>query len=197
METEDFTIKFESKLVSSSFSESRGHKITFIIHPHDILESRSNSPKKAGDNARVRNMATKLGSRYQCVLVEMEAETDEPVISEDARSGSAAVASAGMLCRNPKFQLWIQYMGRRFLKTPECDEELGESNAASILRDMCNISSRSELKYSEAARESLDNLRTLFLEAVERADRVGQFAGTKFEGGDEAWTPKIRSRNDE
>ena len=184
MESEDYAIKFEAKLVGSSFSESRGHKVTFIIHPHDILESMSNTPKKAGENARVRNMATKLGSRYQCVLIEMESETDEPVVSEDA----------GMLCRNPKFQLWIQYIGRRFLKTPECDEEPGEDNAATILREICDISSRSELKHSEKARESLDNVRTLFLEAVERSDRIGQFAGVKFEQNEglEDWAAKLK-----
>ena len=153
MDTEDYAITFEAKLVGSTFSEARGHKVTFIIHPHDILESRSNSPKKAADNARVRNMATKLGTRYQCVLVQMEDESDEPVISEDARQGDSAVMTAGMLCRNPKFQIWI------------CpDEEPTEDKAVARLRSLCGVESRSELKENERAREILEDLRAQFLD---------------------------------
>ena len=168
-DAEDFAIKFEGQLIASTFSSTRGHKITLIIHPNDILESESHGPRKNSENARVRNMATKIGTRYQLVAVELSEETDHAVMSSDAREGAKSVSVAGMMCRNEKFQMWIMENYPELSSVIEVQvvkEEHGsfsEEYAAAALRSICGISSRSELKENEIARMKLEKMRTRFM----------------------------------
>lgn len=154
MDSEDFAIKFEGKLISSSFSAASGHKVTFLIHPSDILESEGHGPRKNSDNARVRNMATKLNSRFQFAAVELSEESDEPVKAADAKEGDVSVALAGMLCRDFQFEQWFN------ANYPDFGDEYP---LVDKFREVLGVESRADLKTNEAARKKLENIRWRFM----------------------------------
>jgi len=151
METKDFTIEFESQLVSTSMTMNGGHKITLRINPHDVA-----------DSDRVRTLMTQSpNTRYMCVLVQLGEETDEPVPALDSVEGQKAVSLAAMLCRNNyDFQRWIIH---RYPHLAEVHgTEPSEETASSILKKVLGIYSRSELKTNETARGQFEKLKKAF-----------------------------------
>lgn len=110
METEDLTIKFEAQLVSTSMTNSGGHKITLRVNPEDILDSRNLSSERSMLNNRVRSLFTSpTSTRYICVLVQLEDESDKPVVPVDVEEAKQAINTLSMLCRsNQDWHRWIE-----------------------------------------------------------------------------------------
>ncbi len=119
-----------------------GHIISFAINPHDTPQSLMTDP---------------LGQRYLAVLVRLN-DQDEPVASQEDEDGRKAVALAGTLCGDDKFQTWLAMIN----EINDATEE-----AASVwLRRELGVASRKELKNNLGARKKLAAIRDEFVAAL-------------------------------
>lgn len=134
-------IHFEAVKVSTRQNKD-GTYITLVIHPSEVP---------------VDLIASPVGLRYMVAMVQTD-DHGEPVKGKDADEGDKAVQSAAMLCRNPKFQKWMQNRGHSF--------GVSEDDCAAGLRAACNIQSRSEFKTDRLARKHLDDLKVEFENAA-------------------------------
>ena len=121
-------ISFEAVKVSMR-QDGKGSYITLSIHPSEVP---------------LDLLAARVGSRFGCALVHID-ENEEPVKGRDAEEGDKAMASAGMLCRNLRFQQWIHREGLAL--------DISEDSAIAALRGHCGITSRTELKTNREARK--------------------------------------------
>jgi hypothetical protein len=121
-------ISFEAVKVSMR-QDGKGSYITLSIHPNEVP---------------LDLLAARVGSRFGCALVHID-ENEEPVKGRDAEEGDKAMASAGMLCRNLRFQQWIHREGLAL--------DISEDGAIAALREHCGITSRTELKTNREARK--------------------------------------------
>jgi hypothetical protein len=88
----------------------------------------------------------KLGSaRYMTAMVKI-GDDELPVAPKQLLEGEQAVATAGRLCRNEKFQAFLLDYGWAL--------GLGEKAAKTALYENLNITSRSELKDNREARNA-------------------------------------------
>ena len=160
MEREDLTIQFEAQLVSTSMTSSGGHKITLRVNPEDILEGSNLSGERSIHNNRVRSMFTSpTNTRYACVLVQLQDESDEPVVPIDIHISKKAISTLSMLCRsNEDWRRWIRSeivndraleyrrsMGIEFEYENEADETLDS------VKSYLGIESRNELMQNPEA----------------------------------------------
>ena len=72
-------------------------------------------------------------------------DQDEPEIPDEQREIKKMIASAGMLCRNDHFALFLGVEG-------------GEDEVANMLRQKLGIKSRSEFNNNSEARQKFTNL---------------------------------------
>jgi hypothetical protein len=137
MEAADATLIFEAVKVSLRQTKD-GAMLTLAVHPNDFPSDLFKSW---------------VGTRYQCVLVELN-DQDEPVPTTESKEGKGAVARAGMLCREIGFQHWMHE------EHPVVDSigQASEETAATGIYHYCQISSRSELKTNERARSLFEEL---------------------------------------
>lgn len=90
-----------------------------------------------------------MGTRYQCVLVEIsddESPVDHKAIERDKWRALGPVKQAGIRCKEPMF--WA-FLGEEVWSTGIN----GEEEAAEAVRDLCGVASRSHLGkpgYSDA-----------------------------------------------
>lgn len=133
-------LHFEAVKVSMRQSKD-GVYVVLSIHPNDVP---------------VDLMMASAGTRYVVALVETN-DQGEPVKGRDQEDGERAVASAGMLCRNPLFQKWMMERGYCF--------QMSEEEARSALLDYCQIASRADLKSNREARRLFNSLREKFEDA--------------------------------
>lgn len=132
--TEDAGYQFECVKVSLR-QDAKGIFITLSINPAD---------------ADPNMLADWVGTRYQAVMVRIA--DDETVHKVKTKSvGEKSVALAGELCRRSAFQAWMVDRGQAFEKS--------ESACTVALRSYLGISTRSELRENEEAR---DKLRALY-----------------------------------
>ena len=130
-------LSFEGVKVSMR-QDKDGSKITLAIHP---------------DQVPLDLFAAPSGSRFQVVMVLLD-DSDRPVKGRNTTEAERAVQSAAMLCRNPKFQKWMEARGFAMLAD--------ENSAADGLRAFCQIDSRSELGPNLEARRQFFKLREAF-----------------------------------
>jgi hypothetical protein len=159
---EDIAIKFEAQLVSASMTSSGGHKIVLRINPEDLLDNPNNSPAKSIEASRVRSlMLQQPNTRFACALVQLEAETDEPVEPQDIKRATKVGSVVSMLCRSEPEDL------RAWLKSRFPDEslihrinsDLSDSEMClSILKELAGFESRSELKRNPEAVAKLEEI---------------------------------------
>ncbi|MFN7339987.1 MAG: hypothetical protein ACK5VI_02785 [Opitutia bacterium] len=121
-------MSFEAVKVSMR-QDGKGSYITLALHPNQVPLDLFAAP---------------AGSRFGCALVHID-ENEEPVKGRDAEEGDKAMASAGMLCRNLRFQQWIHREGLAL--------DISEDGAIAALRQHCGITSRTELKTNREARK--------------------------------------------
>lgn len=91
----------------------------------------------------------KAWTRYVCVLVKVD-DNDNPVVPVERQEVDTAVAQAGMLCKNSRFQLYMVMQGH-------ADEE-SEQSCAEGLRSALGIKSRSALRTNGDAREKFKEI---------------------------------------
>lgn len=118
--------------------DKNGHILKLAIHPNDLPQDL---------------VLDQLGSRYVMALVKLN-DQDEPVKGEKKREADNIIASAGALCRNKRFQAWLVNNGNAF--------EVSEASAVEAIRDMCEITSRSEFSTSQKARDAFIEIRNEF-----------------------------------
>lgn len=132
-------VSFEAVKVAMK-QDRNGYILTLAVHPNDMPADL---------------FADWVGQRYQVAMVKMDDEGN-PVPRKSQDDGAALVRKAGMLCQSERFQRWMEKQGFAL--------DASEDAAAAAIRGMCGIASRSDLKTSEAARETFEQL----LEAYEK-----------------------------
>lgn len=137
MSVRDMAMGFEGKKISMR-QDGKGTYITISIQPNDVPVDLLSQP---------------VGARYQIAMVLLD-DHDRPVKPRDMEEGDKAVQSAAMLCRNPKFQKWMDKMGLAIMAT--------EDACADGVRAYCSIESRSDLKTDRRGRELFHELRNRF-----------------------------------
>jgi|TARA_B100001093_G_scaffold520050_1_gene612278 hypothetical protein len=83
-------------------------------------------------------------------------DQDEPEVSDQQREIKTMIASAGMLCRNDEFAVFLGVSG-------------GEDAVAEVLRERLGIKSRTEFNNNSEAREKFKAL----IEEYERWKKAG------------------------
>lgn len=130
-------LKFEA-IKTSMRQDSKGIYVTLTIHP---------------DEVPVDLLSARPGSRYAVGMLPLD-DHDEPIKGKDLTEGERAVQSAGMLCKNIKFQRW---MAKKKLSLG-----ISEDECAQGIKLACNIGSRAELKDNRIARALFLQLREEF-----------------------------------
>jgi hypothetical protein len=105
-----------------------GFVLTLSIHPDEIPEEL---------------MRDFVGARYMCALARVNDD-------ETAKQYNNLVKEAAMLCKSPSFFDWLKYES---VITKGDHPERYENIATQWLYDICEITSRTELNGSVAARE--------------------------------------------
>jgi len=130
-------MKFEA-IKTSMRQDGKGTYMVLTIHP---------------DEVPIDLLAARPGSRYMVGMVQVD-DHDQTVKGRDMDEGDRAVQSAGMLCRNPKFQKWMVQNGLAFgISEGECTE---------ALKAHCGVASRSEFRDDRDARKAFIELRESF-----------------------------------
>jgi len=99
--------------------------------------------------------AAVMGTRYQCVIVEIsddETPVDHAMIERGSWADLGATKQAGIRCSDPVFWVWLEE--ERGYKANSNDD------AAAYVRQFCCVASRSELAKDDVARmmwHQLDN----------------------------------------
>ena len=130
------TLQFEAIKMAIK-QDKDGYVLTLRMHPDEIPEE------------LLRDF---VGSRYSCVLVRV-GEDEAPMERADF-AGDKSVRLAGMLCRNPRFRVFLSDSGYVYEPT--------EEEAQTWLREYLDVPSRSELKTNASARILLDSLHKEF-----------------------------------
>lgn len=130
-------LHFEAVKVSMRM-DSKGCYITLSIHPAQVPTDL---------------LISAAGSRFMVAMVNI-GHDEMPVKGKDQTIGEKAVKIAGALCRNPKFQKWMENRGFSMLS----DEE----SVADGLKRYCQIDSRAELATNENAREKFFRIKESF-----------------------------------
>ena len=145
MDAKDSALIFEAVKVALRQTKD-GAMLTLSVHPNDFPQDL---------------FKAWVGTRYQCVLVELN-DQDEPVQTTESREGKEAVARAGILCRDVNFQNWMYKQHPRPGQLVSSLEEVTEETTAKSVCLYCGIDSRSELsgtsQHSKIAREEFDKL---------------------------------------
>ncbi len=123
-------LSFEARKIAFRHTKD-GHVISFAIHP---------------DETPIPVMQSFIGTRYMVALVEI-GDDDQPVHAtgvDPKTTGHKAVASANLLCKEPKFQRWLYDQGYGL--------DVSEDGAVDGLYAFLGIGSRSQLMTDEDAR---------------------------------------------
>ena len=123
------TSQFEAVKIALK-QDRTGYILTLNVHPDELCED---------------ILRDFVGARYQVVMVRLNGE--ERPINRDAEYSRDAVRTAGMLCRDPAFSVYLYESGLVFEKT--------EMAAIQWLKEELDIESRSELKENFMAAEKL------------------------------------------
>lgn len=130
-------LKFEA-IKTSMRQDGKGTYMTLTIHP---------------DEVPVDLLAARPGTRYMVGMLPVD-DHEQPIKGRDMDEGERAVQSAGMLCRNIKFQRWMV--------KHEYAMDISEDSCAEGLKIYCEIGSRAELKDNRTARRLFEELKERF-----------------------------------
>ena len=143
MATLDEIAKSESfeALCMAFKKDGPGWSITLRVQNRDLFHP---------DGMPFQILTDQLGSgRYMIAMVKI-GEDEQPVTPKSVSQGETAVAAAGRLCRNEKFQTFLRDIGAAV--------EVSEDGAKLALYDHCRIASRSQLKDNKPARDMFFDL---------------------------------------
>jgi len=137
-DVKDLSYGFEA--VKSVLRQSKdGIVLSLVIHPNDIPNPLLSDP---------------IGSRYMIGMA-LIGDDEQPVESEEQRQAKRDVVSAGALCRETDFQQWLMNNG--------FSDNITEEDAATTVRSLLNIKSRSEIRTDPVAQRKWRVMRDLFI----------------------------------
>lgn len=153
------TIQVEAKLTRHSKRADGGINIGLAIHPHGIPSQLRNA---------------ELGDRYLIVLVQLD-ENEQPVEAKEEPAhesprlspNDARVASpvdsdkrlaqrAGILCNDPRFHRFLEKTYSQYL--PNGCSVKDTEDAATLVRFLCQVDSRSDIKPGTKAGDLFERL---------------------------------------
>ena len=128
-EVRDAAVNFEAVKISMS-QDRNGITLRLSLHPNECPPSLHTDW---------------VGSRYMVAMVKLN-DQEEPVVPEQEREIKKMISSAGMLCRNEDFGVFI------------VAEDNTEESIANTMRAKLEIQSRTDLRNNSEAREKFKNL---------------------------------------
>lgn len=142
----DLAIAFEARKVSVNQNKD-GIILRLSIHPDEC-------PQEIWKDW--------VGTRYQVAMVKI-GDDEQPTAHDDVIKVNKAIASAGMLCREPSFQEWLSSNGYGQKIAIEDSEQW----AIATLRDILGIQSRSDMRTDRAALEMFLSLRQDYMNSFD------------------------------
>jgi hypothetical protein len=136
-EIRDVAINFEAVKIAMT-QDKNGLVLKLSIHPSDAPQDLVVAP---------------VGSRYMIAAVLLN-DQDEPVKGVKKREADTVITVAGALCRNNRFQDWLEATGMAL--------DSSEKAAVEAVREFCGIKSRSEFSTNESARNKFKVLKDQF-----------------------------------
>ena len=128
-EVRDAAVNFEAVKISMS-QDRNGITLRLSLHPNECPPSLHTDW---------------VGSRYMVAMVKLN-DHEEPVVPEQEREIKKMISSAGMLCRNEDFGIFIGA------------EDNTEESIANIMRAKLEIHSRTDLRNNSEAREKFKKI---------------------------------------
>lgn len=128
-EVRDAAVNFEAVKISMS-QDRNGITLRLSLHPNECPPSLHTDW---------------VGSRYMVAMVKLN-DHEEPVVPEQEREIKKMISSAGMLCRNEDFGIFIGA------------EDNTEESIANTMRAKLEIQSRTNLRNNSEAREKFKKI---------------------------------------
>ncbi len=125
----DAAVNFEAVKISMS-QDRNGITLRLSLHPNECPPSLHTDW---------------VGSRYMVAMVKLN-DHEEPVVPEQEREIKKMISSAGMLCRNEDFGIFIGA------------EDNTEESIANTMRAKLEIQSRTDLRNNSEAREKFKKI---------------------------------------
>ena len=143
MRGEDIAESFEAKKYAYRQTKD-GMVLSFVLHPDDVPKEMATAP---------------IGQRYMVACAQID-DHENPIRPRATTDAGKALARANLICRD---ETYIQWVRMNFYQWHVVDETLeDEEYAAEVIRFICGIDSRSELKTNPEARERLNEHLKLF-----------------------------------
>ena len=148
MRGEDIAESFEAKKYAYRQTKD-GMVLSFVLHPDDVPKEIATAP---------------IGQRYMVACAQID-DHENPIRPRATTDAEKALARANLICRD---ETYIQWVRMNFYQWHVVDEKLeDEEYAAEVIRFICGIGSRSELKTNPEARERLNEHLKLFESEVQ------------------------------
>ena len=148
MRGEDIAESFEAKKYAYRQTKD-GMVLSFVLHPDDVPKEIATAP---------------IGQRYMVACAQID-DHENPIRPRATTDAEKALARANLICRD---ETYIQWVRMNFYQWHVVDETLeDEQYAAEVIRFICGIGSRSELKTNPEARERLNEHLKLFESEVQ------------------------------
>tara|TARA_R100000315_G_scaffold52483_1_gene26205 strand:- start:430 stop:879 length:450 start_codon:yes stop_codon:yes gene_type:complete len=148
MRGEDIAESFEAKKYAYRQTKD-GMVLSFVLHPDDVPKEMATAP---------------IGQRYMVACAQID-DHENPIRPRATTDAEKALARANLICRD---ETYIQWVRMNFYQWHVVDETLeDEEYAAEVIRFICGIGSRSELKTNPEARERLNEHLKLFESEVQ------------------------------
>jgi|TARA_Y100000052_G_C2941133_1_gene80685 hypothetical protein len=148
MRGEDIAESFEAKKYAYRQTKD-GMVLSFVLHPDDVPKEMATAP---------------IGQRYMVACAQID-DHENPIRPRATTDAEKALARANLICRD---ETYIQWVRMNYYQWHVVDETLeDEEYAAEVIRFICGIGSRSELKTNPEARERLNEHLKLFESEVQ------------------------------
>ena len=148
MRGDDIAESFEAKKYAYRQTKD-GMVLSFVLHPDDVPKEMATAP---------------IGQRYMIACAQID-DHENPIRPRATTDAEKALARANLICRD---ETYIQWVRMNFYQWHVVDETLeDEEYAAEVIRFICGIDSRSELKTNPEARERLNEHLKLFESEVQ------------------------------
>jgi len=143
MKGEDIAESFEAKKYAYRQTKD-GMVLSFVLHPDDVPKEMATAP---------------IGQRYMVACAQID-DHENPIRPRATTDAEKALARANLICRD---ETYIQWVRMNYYQWDVVDKTLeDEEYAAQVIRFICGIESRSELKTNPEARERLNEHLKLF-----------------------------------
>tara|TARA_R110002020_G_scaffold279681_1_gene495396 strand:+ start:1628 stop:2077 length:450 start_codon:yes stop_codon:yes gene_type:complete len=137
MKGEDIAESFEAKKYAYRQTKD-GMVLSFVLHPDDVPKEMAIAP---------------IGQRYMVACAQID-DYENPIRPKATTDGEKALARANLICRDESYMAWVRM--NHYQWTPVDQDQDDSDYAAEVVRFICGIESRSELKTNEEARERLN-----------------------------------------